>query len=236
MTEATLQSLAHTVDFSRHRLILVDNASDDLTPLVNAPFIERVIRNDRNLGTAKAFNKALALRKPDECVAKIDNDITFDDVGWADRLEEALTLDPSIGVLGPKLKIIDDRPDHPDEFYRSTLRLLPHKMGERWYVVEETHHVPGAVSMWSPKLIETIGGLWQPAAYAWDDVLWNERARLAGFKVAFLHGLGANHIDTGAANQYTEWKKGLVALTSSICRDTLVGLREGTIPLRQEIA
>lgn len=213
MTGQTLESLARTVDWGRHRLIISDNGSCQAThDLYNErgeegllPF--KVIYNGSNLGTANAINRAWSQRRPDEAAVKMDNDVVIAQSGWADLMEEVFERDPSIGIVGLKRKDLDERPDHPHSWYNSTLRMLPHEKGQRWLVIEECIHIMGTCQAYSPALLAKIGYLYQgDNLYAFDDSLASLRAQVAGFKRVFLHGIEIDHIDPGGT-EHTEWKR-----------------------------
>ncbi len=211
MTEATLKSFAETVDWEQHRLVLSDNGSCDATLRLyeNAktwlPF--EVIYNGENLGTARAINKVWRQREPGEHALKADNDVTFAQAGWADWMEDVFARDPKIGICGLKRKDILECPwsDRPE--YKSTIRMLPHEMGQRWLVVEWVKHVIGTCQGYSSALLDKIGYLTQPSLYGFDDSLSAVRARVAGFQSVFLHGFELDHLDPGG-DDYAQWKQG----------------------------
>jgi len=210
LTRQTLLSLARTVNWDRHRLIVSDNGSCQATHDLYDEMGElplRIIYNGENLGTANAINKAWRLREPDEAAVKMDNDVTIVQPDWADRMEEVFARDPTVGICGLKRKDLDERPDHPHSWYKSTLRMLPHQKGQRWLVVEECIHIMGTCQAYSPLLLNKIGYLYQgDCLYAFDDSLASLRAQVAGFKRVFLHGVEINHIDPGGT-EFTEWKR-----------------------------
>jgi len=210
MTRETLLSLARTVDWDRHRLIVSDNgsckATKDLYKEMKGELPFRVIYNGENLGTANAINMAWRLRESGEAAAKMDNDVVILQPGWADLMEEAFARDPAIGICGLKRKDLDERPDHPNLWYRSRLRMLPHKKGQRWLIVEECQHIMGTCQSYSSALLDKIGYLYQPGVYGFDDSLASLRAHLAGFKTVFLHGIEIDHIDPGG-DDFLAWKQ-----------------------------
>src|SRR5688572_16604547 len=161
LTKQTLLSLFTTVDFSKHRLIISDNGSCEATiqlyydveaslsnPLMFTVY-SNVIFNGTNLGTAEAINKAWRQRRDGENAIKMDNDVKIYKEGWMDEMEAAIARDPSIGQVGLKRKDCWENPEHVDPFYKSQLRMLPHKAGEAWIVVEEVNHVMGTCVMHS---------------------------------------------------------------------------------------
>lgn len=204
----TLRSLQETVDFNRHRLMLSVNGSTAQTKDTIGWFFDLfadVITNDDNLGTAEALNKIIALRNPGEHVIKIDDDVVIRNVGWADLMEECVSVDPAIGVIGLKRKDLIQTPWHPDPQYRSELVLLPHTPGHKWLTVERTPDVIGTCTLFNSLLLDKIGYSRQPGKYGFEDNLFCHRSHLAGFYNCFLNHIDIDHIDEGAP-QYNEWK------------------------------
>ena len=208
LLECTLDSVLQTVNFDRHRLVVVDNGSTDeraklaLSYKCNDGIRHRnAVELDRNRGTAYAINRAWDAAAPDEVRIKMDDDVVFRSEGWADELEDTIRANPSIGICGLKRKDLDERPDHPKDHYRSTLAMLPHEPGERWRVVEIVQHVMGTCQAYSPKLIHDIGGLYQMQdegnVYGFDDSLASLRSQLAGYTNCFLPHIDIDHIDPG---------------------------------------
>lgn len=208
--EKTLQSLYKTVDFKKHRLIISDNGSTDFamslyTRFSGRTFISDILFNNDNLGTAGAINKVIALRNPGEHVIKIDDDVVIHNGGWADLMEECVSVDPTIGVIGLKRKDLIQTPWHPDPQYRSELVLLPHTPGHKWLTVERTPDVIGTCTLFNSLLLDKIGYSRQPGKYGFEDNLMCHRSHLAGFYNCFLNHIDIDHIDEGAPS-YQEWK------------------------------
>lgn len=210
-TLRTLQSLAKTVDWNKHRLIVSDNGSCENTQGVYRVMAEQmplaVIQNGENLGTARAINRAWSFRNPREHVVKMDNDVVINHIGWADEIEEVFARDPSIGICGLKRKDLAECPWSDVDHYKSQLYMLTHNPGESWIVVEECQHIMGTCQAFNSTLFEAIGYLYQGDwKYGFDDSLASLRSRLAGFKNVFLPHINIDHIDPGQT-QYTEQKK-----------------------------
>ena len=212
MTRQTLESLVKTVDFARHRAVLIVNEATDKTIDAIIAFCQaigksaQVIYLQENIGTARAINKAWLTREPGENAIKMDNDVVIHSAGWVDEMEEAIQADPKIGIIGLKRKDCWENPAHESDFYRSELMMLPHKPGEPWIVVERVNHVIGTCQMYSAELLDKIGYLYQPGLYGWDDVLAAERCKAAGFYSCFLPHFRIDHIDPGAT-PYQGWKE-----------------------------
>jgi glycosyltransferase involved in cell wall biosynthesis len=204
----TLLSLQSTVDFTRHRLMLSVNGSTDKTEMMFGCFgniIQDVIYNGDNLGTAEAINKIIARRDLGEHVIKIDDDVVIHNPGWADLIEEAVSIDPTIGIIGLKRKDLIQTPWHPDPQYRSELVLLPHTPGHKWITIERTPDVIGTCTLFNSLLLDKIGYSRQPGKYGFEDNLMCHRSHLAGFYNCFLNHIDIDHIDEGAP-EYSEWK------------------------------
>lgn len=211
MTEKTMMSLKHTVDWERHRLFIVDNGSCRWTRkrldwlVANGLLPFTLLRNKENLGTAAAINRAWRYRNPGEHAVKMDNDVVIQQAGWADWIEDVFSRDSKIGICGLKRKDLAESPWAEREEYRSTVRMLPHRDGERWLVVERVRHVIGTCQGYSSQLLDKIGYLVQPSLYGFDDSLAAVRAKVAGFQSVFLCGFEIDHLDPGGT-EYTEWE------------------------------
>lgn len=234
-TKTTLKNLVKTVDLTKHRVIIVDNASCSATKKLLDTYKDKftIITLERNLGTAKGINYAWRMRKKDEFVVKMDNDVVIHDTLWVDKLEAAMRKDEHIGILGLKRKDLEERPDHPNQHYRTVLSFLPHVKGEEWVVFEEAQHCMGTCQMYSPKLLEKIGYLVQPSIYGFDDSLASFRARVAGFKVGFLPSIPIDHIDTGE-NLYQREKERIASADISRYREMIAGYKNGTLSVYYE--
>ena len=214
MTQATCQSLVNTVDWDRHRLIMVDNGScdetQDLYSILKYEIPDlKVIWNGTNLGTAMAINKAWKHRRSGEHAVKMDNDVVIHQPSWADYIEEVFDRDNRIGILGLKRNDLMESPFR-DDWAKSTLRMIPHEPGERWFVVEEVAHVMGTCQAYRSELLDKMGFLYQMQdkgnTYGFDDSLAAARCRKSGYTCGFLMGVHIDHIDPGG-DKFTVWKQ-----------------------------
>jgi GT2 family glycosyltransferase len=223
MTDKTLSSLFASVNWEKHRLIIVDNGSWIETTEIYEKWIQefndlydnngklledrlQIIFIGENIGTARAINKAWELREPGEHCVKMDNDVVIHQEGWLDLLEEIVERDPSYGILGLKRKDCIETPWHKDDWYRSKLTMIPHKTGQRWILVEKVHHVMGTCQMFSSDCLDKIGFLYQMGGlYGFDDALASIRAQVAGFNTAHVPHIEIDHIDPGG-DSYQDWK------------------------------
>ena len=251
LTRRTLESLTDTVDFYKHRLFLVINAATPETMAAIKTFSAKavsrvhetpkaggvgmeaknpvtVIRNSENVGTARAINQAWKHKYPGENAIKMDNDVVIHRSGWVDEMEEAISRDPRIGIIGLKRKDLWETPWHPNPDHRSTLRMLPHEAGQKWLIVEDVNHVMGTCQMYSAALLEKIGYLYQRGLYGFDDSLAAIRCKVAGFNSCFLQGVEIDHIDPGG-NDFTQWKRDKAGEDSPEYHRLKAGYLNGTI-------
>jgi glycosyltransferase involved in cell wall biosynthesis len=203
-----LASLADTVDWKRHRLILsINDATEKTHDLIRYYrwIISDVIYNTHNLGTARAINKCWSLRAPGEHCIKMDDDVVIHDKNWADLMEEAIARDPLIGQCGLKRRDCWEKPQHENPDFRSELIALPHTPGQRWITVEKVKHVIGTCVMHNSALIDVAGALFQYGQYGYDDVIYSHKCYIAGFYSCFLPHINIEHIDPGDT-PYQDWK------------------------------
>jgi GT2 family glycosyltransferase len=232
-TAKTLETLYLTVNTRKHRIIIVDNGSCEATQnLLNKAARIEVIRLHENIGTAKAVNKAWQLRKDGEHCIKMDNDVVIHSRNWVEDMERAIKLDPTIGIVGLKRKDCWEEPSRND-FYKSSLEMLPHVPGEPWVVVERVNHVMGTCQMFNFALLDKIGYLYQPRLYGFDDALAAIRCQVAGFYSCFLPHIEIDHIDTGAT-AYQGWKEKHASEDMAEYNRLKNGYLSGTIPVYSE--
>jgi GT2 family glycosyltransferase len=237
-TKRTLESLHETVDFKNHRLIIIDNNSCKETKNIISEFLTYanknidVITNTENVGTAKAINQAWAYRKPNETVIKMDNDVVINNYGWVEEMELAMKLG-GYGILGLKRKDLMQSPTS-QSIWKTELKMIPHEKGYNWVIVEESEDIMGTCTMFHPSLTDKMGGLIQAGIYGFDDTLACIRAKLLGYKLAFLPHIDIDHIDKGG-DAYTEWKRKYAGEKMEEFYKIKEGLINGTIPIKVEL-
>ena len=230
-TYRSYSRLMETIDHKRHRVVISDNNSTDKTTVDNLRLWEEhgavVIRNDSNLGPARATNQSWKLRKPGEHCCKIDNDVYIYGEGWADDVEDAFIRDPRIGIIGLKRKDLEQRPGHPNKYFGSTLIMLPHKPGETWLIFEETPDIIGTCTSFNSSLLDRIGYLYNgKLKYGYEDPLVCHRAHKVGFKTGFLPHVVIDHMDPGGT-EYVQWKQTYALLNHHLYVQWLTELHGG---------
>jgi len=204
LTRQFLMSLGETVDWNRHRLVLVDQGSipetKEMLKLCELDGYDfppaTVITLPENIGTARGINKGWALRKPGEVCLKVDDDWCTDTVGWMDIMEECFAKDPALGLVAIKRRDLTQWAG-PREPAGEPTRLiaLPRKLGERWLIIEKCRNSFGTCQAYRPELLDRMGGLAQPSTYGFDDCLSDVRCEIAGFYAAFLPWIDVEYLD-----------------------------------------
>ncbi len=179
--------------YPNYEVIVVDNASSDGSPeLVEGCFPQvKLIRNQRNLGTAGGRNVGLQKARG-ELIALLDND-TIVRENWLAELARAFEMDPKIGIVGCKILFADGITiQHAGGIIRYPQALPDHYgYGQRdegqYDQMREVDYVTGAAHAIRRSLLEEIGYLDEgffPCYYEEVDLCF--RAREAGYKVVYL--------------------------------------------------
>ena len=203
ITRRCLQSMAESQKWDNHSLYIIDNGSiDEMKRLLDdakhwLPFT--LITNDHNAGTARGVNRGWMNRVPGQSCLKCDDDIVYHRNGWLDVLEEMVNRDPNIGIVSCKRRDLAESPHYPQGHpYLSHLISLPHQAGQRWLHVERVNHCIGSSQLYSSKLLDKIGYLYQMGGlYGFDDSLAAVRCEVAGMMSVFACGIDIEHIDPG---------------------------------------
>jgi len=187
-TKQSIKSLLETVDLSKHRVFVVNDASSEETHkfLTGVKGIH-YYKFDENVGTARAINHVIEKRQPSEVVIKADDDVVWHLKGWVDKMCDAIKARPDIGILGLK------RDDIQGTFVKDGL-------------FDFGDDIMGTCTAFNPLLLDKIGYMKQFSTYGFDDVLMSARSIGAGFKNAYLPYIKIDHIDDGK-NAYCEWKR-----------------------------
>lgn len=245
-SEETLYHVLNTVDFKKHRLGIIDNASSERMKAIIDQFaidFENsyhetdliIINQPTNVGTAAAHRSLMAHLKEGEGYNKLDDDVEFKSMGWIDLMEEVIRRDPSIGILGLKRKDLEQSPTSTVEHYRSVIKELPRIKGMTWMYAEYTDDIIGTCTLYNPELIKKIGAPSQVSTYSFDDYDYCQRSLLAGFKNAFLPYIEIEHLDDGS-NNYTKWKQEeagrVMEQTMQIIREYKSGQRSIYVPIK----
>lgn len=213
--EAALQSIAGELGSVDWEAVVVDNASSDGSGSAVASFAPnaRLLRNDRNVGFARAVNQGLAMTTA-PLVLIMNPDCRLA-AGAMRALETELTAHPGCAIAGPRIlnpdgSVQGSARGDPDMltglFGRSTLlrRTLPNasiskrnvvsgedlRGGERSLVVD---WISGACMLARREALQHVGGFDERYFLYWEDADLCKRLRASGYHVRYVPGGTAIH-------------------------------------------
>jgi GT2 family glycosyltransferase len=203
-TRACLRSLEAVRDEAAFEVLLVDNNSEDGSPVMVAeefPWV-RLEAMSTNLGFTGGQNHAIALRKAPH--ALLLNSDTVVHPGALRTILAYLYANPQVGVVGPKLLNPDGSlqyscrrfPNPLAALFRNTPlgRLFPNNRFTREYLMQDWRHdeprevdwVSGAALLARKELLDKTGGLDPDFFMYLEDVDLCWRAWELGFKVVYV--------------------------------------------------
>jgi GT2 family glycosyltransferase len=186
-------------------LIVVDNGSaDGSADAVAAEFpAARLLRQERNLGFARAVNLAMGASSGD--VLLLLNNDTVVQEGALDVLLDFLEAHPRVGIVGAQLLNEDGTLQHSFDNF-PTLGLVLAKGLARWLRPDrypsrhtaldgprEVESVIGAAMAVRRGLVEQIGPLDEAFFWALEETDWCRRAWAAGWKVMIVPEARVRH-------------------------------------------
>jgi GT2 family glycosyltransferase len=224
-TVECLRSL-QLLEYSRCKLLLVDNASSDGTVEAvrqNFPEVELIV-NERNLRFAGGNNVGInyAVAHGAEYVLLLNND-TVVDRALVRTLVDAAESAPAAGMAGPKIY-----------YYHERNRLwyaggeIDWKKGWMWHVGvreddqgqydkrTETDFISGCCMLVKRRVIETVGAFDESYYIYGEDVDWCVRASRAGFLLEFVPQAKLWHKLSVSSGGHFSWFKNWNKLKSQI--------------------
>ncbi len=211
-----------------HRVLVVDNASDDGTArlLAEHPSAPEVLRLPRNAGYAGGI--AAALSVVDTPFVAWLNDDAVPAPGWLAALEATLRADPALAAVGSRL-------EHPGGGTQSLgIRLTHDGHGADRTTPPPDGHDPfgfcGGAALLRTAALRAVGGV--PAHYFcyYEDTDTAWRLRLAGWRVAVaadavvVHRHGASSVPGSA--RFHRWNERNRLWTLLRCAPARVAVRE----------
>ncbi|MGB2604006.1 MAG: glycosyltransferase family 2 protein [Candidatus Sulfotelmatobacter sp.] len=213
-----LGSLREHCAQSCSEIIVVDNASTDGTPeLIEELYPEfKLIRNQENLGFAKANNIGIAASSGDYvCLVNSDVKFTSDCIA---SLQQYLDENPSVGMVGPKMftavgEVARSTMRFPTiwNYFSRALGLDVAFKGSRWFgglLMSDFDHqtttpvevLNGWFVLVRRSSIDRVG-LLDPQFFMYgEDVDWCYRFHQAGEGVVFFAEAGAIHYGGGSSS------------------------------------
>lgn len=200
---ASLKAATHR---TRMEIIVVDNAShDDSVAAIGTthPDVE-VIRNDANLGFARANNIGFAAARG-QAFCLVNTDVVAGD-GVIDELWDFLQNHPEVAAVGPRTL-------HEDGRTRQNCRRFPtlanaaadhlwlRRLGLRGralplHTYDHTHDaevLSGCFLMVSRNAFDKVGGLDEDFFFYGEDTDWGKRFHEAGWRAVYHPGATATH-------------------------------------------
>jgi GT2 family glycosyltransferase len=209
--------------FSTHRIVFVDNGSEDGSREAVAarfPGISR-IDNPDNRGFGEASNQGArwALERGAQAVFFVNNDLVVEP-GVLEGLCARLDRHPSRGIVGPRVLYKDD----PSRVWcaggmltwrQNLSTLLGHQSpdGPLWRVERAVDYIPGCALLARAELLEQVG-LFDASYFAYmEDVDLCLRARRSGWEVWLAGELAVRHGTSratgGGYNPRRKWMMGV---------------------------
>jgi len=228
-----LESLGDRLHDSSVQILVLDNASGDGTAeLIEQDFPSvQLIRNDSNLGFARACNLGLGLAKGG-LVSLINPDVKILP-GCFEAMTEWMQTHEDIGLLGPRMLESDGL------VHRSTMRFptawncicdalaldsfFPKSRFLRSYLTNDFSHdetrevevLNGWFWMTRRKALDEVGYLDDTFFMYGEDIDWCKRFHDAGWKCVYFAGAAAIHFGEGSSSQapirfYVEQQRALL--------------------------
>lgn len=183
------------ISYSNWELIIVDNGSTDDSETLprNFQFLIsnfQLIKNKENVGFAKANNQGFA-RSKGKYILLLNND-TKVNPGFLKYLVSRMEADPSLGVVQPKLKIMDDPKllDNSGAFLTKS-GFLQHwgylaKDGSEFNREKEVFSTKGACMLIRRNVIAKVGLFDEDFVSYMEETDFCWRVWLFGYRVVFL--------------------------------------------------
>ena len=198
-TRQCLDALIRNTSDELYEVIIVDNASTDETEgyLVEAQRSKlkaerlKIIRNEENLGFAKACNQG-AEQANGEYVVFLNND-TKVHPQWLYEMIKCAKVSPNIGVVGAKLLYPDDTIQHAGiAIADSPHPIFPYHIHHKKpsdtpevNLVNEYQAVTGACMLVRQDLFRKLGGFDEKYINGYEDVDLCFRVREHGYKILY---------------------------------------------------
>ncbi len=202
LTRECLTALSQLENQPEYEVIVVDNGSVDGTQefLQSLSGDVQVIRNQENLGFAKACNQGAAAATGDYLVF-LNND-TIPMKGWLSALVEEVKAHPDVAIVGSKLLYQDrtvqhagvavDRRSHiPYHIYRGFAETHPAVNKRR-----ELNAVTGACFLIRRSLFQDVGGFDEGYVNGFEDVDLCFRVRERGHTVVYQPKSAVIHLES----------------------------------------
>ena len=189
----------------KFRILVVDNASTDKSVQIIRNIADRsskveVIRNDENVGFAKAVNQALELIDS-SLIALVNNDVFLDNK-WLEEMVKSARNDLRAGIFASKIYFLNGLINSTGHAIYRGLAVMERGFFERDLgQYDETCYVAGAcaaAALYRRKLFEDIGFFDEDYFMYNEDVDLSLRAILRGWNIRYIPTAIAYHVHSAS--------------------------------------
>ncbi|MBI5810221.1 MAG: glycosyltransferase family 2 protein [Deltaproteobacteria bacterium] len=202
-------------------VIFVDNGSTDSSvEFVREKFPKTVIiRNSENLGFARANNQGIKAAKG-KYVITLNNDTLLEKGFIGELVREAEASGEKTGMWAPKILSLDGKKSRVIDsaggllIYRDGLAKGKGRLEKdrgQYDNERDIFIVSACAALYRKSMLDSIGGFDEDFFAYCEDTDLGLRARLAGWKAAFVPGAAVYHYYSGTTGRYTPLKAYLVA-------------------------
>lgn len=211
-----LKSIYDTIGNLSHEIFVVDNASRDGSP----DFIEKefksitLIRNNENLGFARANNQAIRLAKG-RCVLLLNSD-TILKAGAAETLVRFIEKHPDAAAVGPKVLSADESLQNKGFFFPSILysllvlaginKFMDERIKRRIFPkfywdendIREVDYLEGSCLLVKREAFNTIGLLPEVYFLYFEETEWCFRAKKLRYRIWYVPAAEIIHLHSSS--------------------------------------
>ncbi len=221
LVKKTLASIYRNAKNISVEIILIDDASEDGTydMLINNYPDAVIIRNTKNLGYSKTYNKGTKLAKG-RYILHINSDVQFTKDSHLDSIIKFMDENKTAGIVGCKVLKHNGKLDLPCRHAIPTLknvlfqmfnlyRLFPMIRSTNYYMtylnenqITEVGGILGAFMLIRRRVFKNIGFLDENFYLYCEDTDFCYRAIRAGWKVFYFPKITVKHIHGGTTRQF----------------------------------
>ena len=202
-----LDSVYNTKSRFDFEVIVVDNgSSDDSVFLVETRYpAVKLIKNDKNLGFARANNQGLEIGKGRYFLLLNSDTIILPDA--IDALIQAADCDPRVGVIGPKLLNMDGSLQKSWASFPSFLSELVGRNFRAWKPVAEipdtfeVDWIMGACMLVRAETIQDVGKMDEDYFFYSEETDWCFRIKKKNWKIWYLANAQIHHLGGGSTRR-----------------------------------
>ncbi|HEU4685409.1 MAG TPA: FkbM family methyltransferase [Nitrospira sp.] len=202
LTRQCLAELANTTEGLAWELIVVDNHSTDETPafLSSLQGDVRILRNQDNLGFAKACNQGAQVARGRYLVFLNNDTIPLN--GWLNAMLNEVKEHPDVGVVGSKLLFPDNTVQHAGIVFRRS-GLCPYHAYRRFPADSpavnrrrEFQAVTAACMLVRQEAFKKVGGFDEEFRNGFEDIDFCLKIRSLGLRVVYQPRSALYHLES----------------------------------------